>query len=250
MNKKLIKTIFGLIIILLLPLIVQASETTSIFGDDITWQWEYRGVDEIEEGMLPYGLYIPSDADKYENIPMIVSIHGYGGTAASEDALRSGGLPGTIEKWDLDNFNAYVLIPHLFEYNDSWYNSTSVEMLKAVLDFVIDEYNVDTENIIISGESRGGTSAIYMAYSLPEYFSKCAVFSPFSSGPFNTSIDTLCFYSWYADDARDYAKYLKSAYGEDRVFSNDAGHGSVGYTFLCQDGGVLSDARYWYSRKW
>ena len=83
-----------------------------------------------------------------------------------------------------------------------------------------------------------------MAKNIPQYFTKCVAFSAFYSGPFNTSMDTLCFYSYTADDASGYASYWKNAFGEDRVFSLGCGHGSVGRMALIQDNNSFNRNRH------
>lgn len=243
MKKKIIVTLFIIIAIISLNIIFEknvqaANDENAFFSDDITFEWEYF----TEGEMMAYGLFSPSNAEEYESLPMIVWLHGSGESAAYEAVLRNFGLTKAIQKWDLENFSAYVLCPHLCDWNGYWDDHT--DELETLLDYIIEEYNIDTENIVICGESRGGTGALYMANALSEYFSKCAAFSAFYSGPFNTSMDTLCFYSWFADEASGYGGYLKSAFGEERVFETGVGHGSVGYTFFCSDGGKLAESRY------
>ena len=250
MKRKIITSIFIIIEIFLFSLLiskpVKAAEN-GFFSEDITYDWRYE---TTTSELMGYGLFIPSTAQKTKNLPMIVSIHSYGGWAAGEEALYSAGLPGAIKKWDLKNFSAYILIPFLESYNDSWRTTDSVNKLQNLLDTIIDEYDIDPENIVICGESRGGTGALHMANYLPDYFSKCAVFSAYYSGPFKSSMPTLCFYSSYADSAGEYVRYLKAAYGAENVFANTSGHGSVGYTFLCEDGGQLSSRGIGVARKW
>lgn len=212
----------------------QKSKNT-IFDDSITYKWEYHE----EESLMAYGLYTPSNANELESVPMILYLHGSGETAVSEDSLKSTGLPGVWdwEQWNLENFSAYVLCPHLRDWNGSWQTGQAVSDVTELLEEIIAKYNIDTENIVICGESRGGTGALYMANIISKYFSKCVAFSAFYNGPFNTSMDTLCFYSYVADDASEYAGSWKSAFGEDKVFSLGCGHGSVGRVSLNSDEG-------------
>lgn len=241
MKKKSIMLLFIISAIILINLLnpknVKAND--EIFSDDITYEWEY-----FADGPgMPYGIFTPSTADEYEGLPMIVWLHGGGGSAPSENDLKEEqGIIKAMGKGNLENFSAYILIPHMLEYNGYWTDTTAFQTL---LDYVIQQYSIDADNIILCGESRGGTGALYMANALPEYFRKCAAFSAFYKGPFNTSMDTLCFYSWYADDAGkpEYVNPLKSAFGTNRVFSDGSGHGSVGASFCGDDGGQLADNR-------
>lgn len=236
MKKKIIITIFIIIAIILLNILIPksvqaAKKEVSFFSDDITYDWIF----EEEGDVMAYGLFIPSTAEDYEMLPMIVHLHGWDGVTPSENGLRTTGLPGCLETGKLENFSAYVLCPRLDRMDGSWRASGVPEMLKSLLNQIIEQYNIDAENIVISGESRGGTGALYMANYLSDYFSKCVVFSPFYTGPFNTSMDTICYYSWIADDASQYAHYLVSAFGQDKVFTYGCGHGGVGVSAMKDD---------------
>ena len=247
MNKKI--SIIGLLAVIIQLITFELNEITSIsgkienkksankiFSKDITYEWEY-----YEDGdVMTHGIYIPSNADEFQSVPLILYLHGSGGTGPTENSLKNTSLPGVwnSSNWKnsgLENFCAYVLCPNLCTGNGSWTTSTSKNNVKKLLDQVIKKYNIDKDNIIITGESRGGTGALGLANSMSQYFSKCVAFSAFSSGPFNTSMDTLCFYSWYADDASKYAGYWKSAFGDSKVFSLGCGHGSVGRISLLED---------------
>lgn len=237
MKKKIIITLYITIAMLVLSLLIpnstKAAKNASFYSEDITWEWNY-----YEEGeTMAYGFFTPSTAKDLEFLPMIVYLHGSGQTAVSESSLRSAGLPGALEKWNLENFSAYVLCPHLCEWDGSWTTSNSANNVKKLINKFIEEHNVDEENIVVCGESRGGTGALGLAYQLPDYFSKCVAFSAFYSGPFNTSIDTICYCSYTADDARKYANSWRTAFGEENVFEVGGGHGSVGYSASTDDSG-------------
>lgn len=245
MKKKTIITFLITVIILLIilmPKTVHAAEEDLLFSDDITWEWEYFSEEETDT--MAYGIMIPSNADKFEEIPMIVTLHGWGGYAPSEEDIRTSGLPRLFTEWELENFSAYILCPRN-PRRDCKFNVTEIiNKVQDLIDYVIEEYNVDADNIIIHGESRGGTGALALASALPDYFSKCVAASAYNPCmALNTSMDTLCFYSWYADSASKFGKTLEDVFGKERVFANNAGHGSVGWCYFQLDGGELADAR-------
>lgn len=241
MKKKSIITFLIISVILLNFLIPKtiyaaAPKEESFFSDEITWEWEYFSEDETDT--MAYGIYIPSNAEKFVEIPMIVHLHGWNGMAPDEKGIRYTGLPGVLEKWELENFSAYVVCPRNPRSDGSWTVTESVNKIRDLIDSITEEYNVDPDNIVIAGESRGATGALGLAYQLPDYFSKCVSFSGYYNGPFNTSIDTVCFYSWIADeDSKKYAPYWRAAFGAENVFEYGGGHGSVGYEAATDDTG-------------
>ena len=106
-----------------------------------------------------------------------------------------------------------------------------------MLDKFIAEYNVDIENIVLMGNSRGGTGAMYIGNYLANYFSKCVVFSGFSTDTYPT-IPTICFVGTSdqqgcIDAAKKYANVL----GESNVFWVGTSHGSVHHSAIFKDNG-------------
>lgn len=146
-----------------------------IFSEDITFTYEYVS----EEDVMPYGLFTPSTSNNNEKIPLIVWLHGSGEKNVSKETFLKRGLPYVLNNWTLEGFNTYVLCPQLTgQWNPgAWYLPDSKENLQILIDKFISEYNVDTNNIIITGHSLGGQGAMYMAHELPEYFSKLVVLS-------------------------------------------------------------------------
>lgn len=116
--------------------------------------------------------------------PLIVWLHGSGKVGVGEETFFNSGLLKTLNKWRRQGFNAYVICPHLSEnYNTGRWNKESTrDNLKALLDKFIEEHNIDVDRIIVVGHSLGEQCALYMAYELPEYFSRCVVLSGYNPG--------------------------------------------------------------------
>lgn len=256
MKKKIITTLFIMITIILVNIIIpktvnaaKPAEEVEPFAEDVTWEWEYT----TDKANIPYGLLIPSNAEEYEVLPMIVHLHGWGAGGTSEQGLYGGSIPKAIidmEQNGLESCSVYVLCPHLRggrSEDVQWGNNA--QNIAEIIDMVVDEYNIDPEKIIITGESRGGTGALELALALPDYFTNCIACSPYTQGPFNTSIETVCLYSYSGDaDSAKYSSSWESAFGEDHVFSNGSGHGSVGYSFAKYDDN--SKFKYGIERRW
>lgn len=245
MKKKIIITLLIIAIILLNILIPQnvqaAKEELSIYSDDITYEY----ISEEEGELMGFGLFIPSNADKFEKIPMIVHLHGWDAFGETPEGLQWSHFPsllnGRLLELNEQNFSAYVLCPCLNTPDGYWHNA--VDEVRDLVDAVIEEYNVDTENIVIAGESRGGTGALDLANSMSDYFSKCVAISAFGTHTgYNTSKDTLCFYTSFAPakGEREAASTLRSVFGEERVIDIAMGHGAVGYYAFGDDSDYLA----------
>ena len=224
-----------------LNIVVQAEETVPIetlpkevrkFGTDITFNVEYISNGEV----MRHALYTPSTANEGGNIPLIVWLHGSGEVGSSKETFLKSGLLAVMNNWELEGFNCYILCPHLVGdwWANRWNKTESEDNLKALLDWFIDNYNVDTENIIIMGHSLGGQGALYMAHQLQEYFSKCVVLSGYTSGIDNSEIKIPTIgYVGKSASGEDSAsesymkKYFETVFGEDYTFFINASHGGV-----------------------
>ena len=199
------------------------------FGVEITFTSEYICDDDV----MPYALYTPSTADESGDIPLILWLHGSGEVSYSvgERGFMNAGLPAVLNNWSLEGFNAYVLCP---QNNGSWNNETSANKLKAVMNKIIANYNIDTDQIIIIGHSMGGKGALYMAQHMPEYFAKLVVLSGYNPGVdiSEITIPTIGYAGTTAagEDCTsiNYMKVtLAQVFGEENFFSIPASHGAV-----------------------
>lgn len=202
------------------------------FGTDITFDVEYISNGEV----MRHALFTPSSANEGGDIPLIVWLHGSGEVGSSKEKLLGSGLLDVINKWELEGFNCYILCPHLAGdwWANRWNKSDSKENLKELLDWFIENYNVDTENIILMGHSLGGQGALYMALELEEYFSKCVVLSGYTSGIDNSEIKIPTIgYVGKSASGEDSASesymrnYFEPIFGADYTFFINASHGGV-----------------------
>lgn len=158
-----------------IPLEVFAESTQTscqeMFSDEITFSYEC--VDSKET--MSYVLYTPSSAKQTSETPMIVWLHGLGERDVDRYTFLNNGLPKTLNNWHLKGFNSYVLCPQL-KYG-LWNTPQMKDSLQALIDEIVLEYNIDTDNIVLVGHSSGGQGALYMAHELPGYFSKLVVLS-------------------------------------------------------------------------
>ena len=246
------KIIFSLLAVFCLA--APGSANTSInkvdyFNSSITFSSEYV----IPENSMPYGLYTPSSASENNSIPMIVWLHSDAENNCNLDYFFNHGLAKVLNNWELDNFNAYVLFPHLAgDYNTKrWNNEEAVYNLKNLLDDILTEYNVDRDKIIVAGHSIGGQGALYMALKLPDYFSKAVSCSGFDiyTEELNFTIPVHA-YVGTADDPASitFTKHkLSRIIGDENIFILDSDHSGVPSKAFSQDsdGNNRSDLVEW-----
>ena len=145
---------------------------------DITLSYEY-----VQSDVMPYILYTPSTAETNEKTPLIISLHGMGDRGTSAANFENKFISKMLKNWPLEGFNAYVMIPHLSGagYAETWNAQYVAEKLFAIIDQVVEECNIDTDRIIIQGQSMGGYGCLYMAAYHPEYFSAVVPISAYNS---------------------------------------------------------------------
>ena len=202
-----------------------------IFSEDITFN--YSWVSDGEH--MPYALYTPSCADEYDEIPLIVWLHGTGQIGVSEWEFRNWSLPAVMENWTLEGFNAYVLCAQLSApfNNGTWNNPTSMGYVKDLLDSFISEHNVDRSKVYILGHSLGAVGSVYMAHEMPEYFAACVAMCPYYQGFDITEIEIpVMAYVGSPGGGEDeisyrYALKISDALGDDSVTVFPTSHGGV-----------------------
>lgn len=245
MKRKIIITLFIIIAIILLsfliPTTVHAATNKTVFSKNTTWDWNYfKGGD-----VMPYSLFTPSNIDDLECAPLIVWLHGDGEISQNAKYLHNNGLPNALERWTLEGFSSYILCPQLTgEWTGTWYDDNAVTNLKALIDKIIKEYYIDTEQIMVMGADMGGRGALYMAYHMSDYFTKCVAFSAYDPGfdLSNITIPTVCYVGTYdTQECINVAETLfKPAFGEDKVISIKANHTQVTNVALKNDDGKFN----------
>lgn len=207
------------------------------FNSSITFSSEYV----IPENSMPYGLYTPSSASENNSIPMIVWLHSDAENNCNLDYFFNHGLTKVLNNWELEGFNAYILFPHLTgEYNAKrWNNEEAVSNLKALLDDILLEYDIDREKVIVVGHSIGGQGALYMALKLPDYFSKAVSCSGFDiyTEELNFTIPVRA-YVGTADNQASIAftkHKLSRIIGDENIFVLDTDHSGVPFKAFTQD---------------
>ncbi len=98
---------------------------------------------------------------------LVVFLHG-SGECGNPSSMLYTGLPKFMNNGSLDNYDAIFIAPNTAAC--SW--SSDAASTKDLIDYVIKEYNVDMDNIVITGHSLGGNGTWDMLVRYPNFFSK------------------------------------------------------------------------------
>ena len=108
-------------------------------------------------------------AEKVQNPPLIVYLHGAGERGENIEHLYRHGMPKLIKSGK--EIPAIVLCPQCpaqFVWNNI------VERLKNLIDLIVEEYQISKDRIAITGSSMGGFGTWEMGLTYANYFSAIA----------------------------------------------------------------------------
>jgi poly(3-hydroxybutyrate) depolymerase len=141
---------------------------------DFTRHYLFAPTNEI----LPYRLYVPTTIDRSKPIPVIVALHGLGGSEASFFEAYERRLPAIAEK------HGYLLVAPLGYRTDGFYGwgvgeppadpaarqlqERSEQDVMEVLARVKRDYRVDESRIYLMGHSMGAIGTWRLAAKYPE----------------------------------------------------------------------------------
>jgi len=118
---------------------------------------------------LDYLLYLPKNYNKEEKFPLLIFLHGAG--ERGDDvavAVRHGPFKYAKEGKDYP----FIMVAPQCKKDKYWGNY--LESLNDFLDNIIENYNVDTSRIYLTGLSMGGTGTWLWLMANPERFAAAA----------------------------------------------------------------------------
>lgn len=120
---------------------------------------------------LGYWLYTPENPSV--NMPLIVYLHGGSGKGDDLDLLLDlDGFPKWLYAGSAGEPSAYILIPQLPPSQIGWSDAGSSVI--ALIDEITEDYEIDTDNISLTGHSMGGTGTFALAKAYPDTFVRVA----------------------------------------------------------------------------
>ncbi len=133
-----------------------------------------------KEVSLNYLLYLPKDYGKNKNIkfPLVLFLHGSGERGTDLEIVKRNGPPKLVDEGK--DF-PFILVSPQCPDSSRW----NIYDLKALLDYLIESLNIDTNRIYLTGLSMGGQGTWSLAMTFPEYFAAIAPVCGFEF-PFET----------------------------------------------------------------
>lgn len=120
---------------------------------------------------LNYLLYLPEQYGRDAGFkwPLVMFLHGAGERGSDIELVKTHGIPKMVENGE--RFPFIAVSPQCPE--DSWWTE-QVDELNALLDEVIEKYQVDTARVYLTGLSMGGYGTWRLAAVHPERFAAIA----------------------------------------------------------------------------
>jgi len=117
-----------------------------------------------------YWLYLPDEYGKTKKKwPLILFLHGAGERGSNLNKVAKHGPPKLAKQGKKFPF---IIVSPQCPANYWW--PTEVEMLNALLDEIIEKYNVDTDRVYLTGLSMGGFGSWSLGCRNPERFAAIA----------------------------------------------------------------------------
>lgn len=214
----------------------------------------YGRCDFVEKsaGGMRYGLCVPSEY-KNQKIPMIVWLHGSGEVGASFETLKDRGLVGVVRYWGntgLKDIPAIIVAPQLS--SGSWASASATKGVKAVMDSVMSQYNINKKNVALIGHSLGGSGVYTVAAANQSYFTSIVMLSGYVSSPSSSTLDyfkniPMKGYSEGGTAYNNTISFFRAIGKESEVRKMNCGHGEVPRHVLMLDenNDKISDVIYW-----
>ena len=134
-----------------------------------------------------YLLYLPSNLDSQEEWPLILFLHGAGGTGHNiEKLFKEGGLPDRLET-DKE-FPFIAISPQL--PSGLW--PSYIDNVDELLTHLSETFTVDTNRLYLTGLSRGGYGTWQYALKYPERFAAIAPIAGGATLSSNPVPDAIC----------------------------------------------------------
>ena len=226
------------------------------FSEEVDYE-----VDYIDNSVvMPHLLLEPSTASTFDSLPLVVWLHGSGEKNSQVDAFRLNSLrkPIAVSGFlGLEGFNAYFIAPHLVQgefWSPFWCTETSANNIQALIDYYVENFNIDARQVVITGHSLGGQGAAYLPQVLPDTFCAMAPLSVYHPNvPLtNTDIPAWCFEGsmQHGEDKNSYEYAMWSfarAYGSENITVLPTSHGGLPREVLTMDtdGNMRNDLLEW-----
>jgi predicted peptidase len=126
---------------------------------------------------LRHLLWFPAGYGNGSQHPLVVFLHGSGDDDYDSQWVLSYGLPSVLAQGiQPDTFDAVVLIPQAGQ-GTAWWSPRQPEAVEALIEDVVDRYDIDPAAISVTGLSMGGFGTWHMVARFPARFARAASIS-------------------------------------------------------------------------
>lgn len=137
---------------------------------------------------LEYSLYIPADYDETAEYPLIMFIPDSSGSgkSAAEIVEQYYGAAVWASDEEQEKHPSFVLVPAFSEtvVDDNWNTSDQIETAVKLIEYIEEEYSIDTDRIYTTGQSMGCMTSLYLNSKYPDLFAA----SLYVSGQWDISV--------------------------------------------------------------
>ena len=130
----------------------RVKKSTGSVGIQKKLQYRHNGKD------YPYALFLPESLRQDENIPLIVVLHGLGGSGAN-----------TIPAWVEHLHKEFTVLCPTYPMG-AWWARPAEEMVLGLIDQVRKQYNIDSDRIFLAGLSNGAIGTYMIGMFYPDRF--------------------------------------------------------------------------------
>lgn len=115
---------------------------------------------------IDYHLYIPQNAT--EQMPLMIYLHGIG-EIGSPALNESNPLIVNAQAVYGDRYPFIILAPTC--NFSSWLSKEMPARVKSLIDYIVDEYHIDKDKIILTGHSMGSSGVFRLVQTYADFFS-------------------------------------------------------------------------------
>ncbi len=140
---------------------------------------------KIYKNTISYAIYAPEDVSALNGVslPIMVWLHGAGVTydiIKDGDKFLSRNIFPMLTNWDqygLSPIPAIIIAPQAPSKDSHWHTYQINQSIKAMIEYVSEEYNASTEANALAGHSMGGGGAMFVFGGLKGTFKTLVVMS-------------------------------------------------------------------------
>ncbi|MBT3922763.1 MAG: hypothetical protein HOF21_09330 [Nitrospina sp.] len=130
----------------------RSKKSTGPVGLQANLQVKHNGKD------YPYALFVPKSSGPDKKIPLLVVLHGLGGSGAN-----------TIPAWIKRSSESFAVLCPTYPMG-AWWMRSAEEMVLRLIDQIREKYNIDSDRIFLAGLSNGAIGAYMIGMFYPDRF--------------------------------------------------------------------------------